>query len=487
MLSPEATRECAERVAKRFPVYFVWFLLGVPWLMFLYFISIDRVLARGDVLHFLIQFVLFHTLLILAGIALVGAITRRPLRPDASLAPPDARPLRPDDLPRSIDPDDIPLRLLRDSPRNVAESSSHQRHTRESEAQEEGPEAEGLEEEGDRLIPKPDDETHTSLMAKSGTGGPRWCRKCDAWKPDRCHHCRSCRQCVLKMDHHCPWLDNCVGYHNHKSFVLFTTYTCFMALYGGLEAAHETFRFFNDPPPDITPGPDAAQKWDDWEELRVAFKPVALLLIAIMGIVFGIAVGGLAGYHWFLVLNNRTTLEDMNRLPPAALLDPETRSRLEALGERGSRRRTPGAWRPDHILTRNERNKLREEARSLNVYNVGWRNNLRSVMVGDGATPSSSWRELVHNIVTGANPLAPLKRKQYGPGHFFPHDPATLESLRNLTREMRVGIGEGREEPESEPEVYTGGEWTLGDDSSDSERTVCDESYGDRRRGRFDV
>jgi hypothetical protein len=73
-------------------------------------------------------------------------------------------------------------------------------------------------------------------------------------------------------------------------------------LYGGIEAAHETFRFFNDPPPDITPGPDAAQQWDEWEEIHVAFKPVALLLITIMGVAFGLAVGGLAGYHWFLVL-----------------------------------------------------------------------------------------------------------------------------------------------------------------------------------------
>ncbi len=177
----------------------------------------------------------------------------------------------------------------------------------------------------------------------------------------------------------------------------------------------------------------------------------------------------------------------MNRLPPAALLDPDTRARLEVLGERGSRHRTPGAWRPDHILTRNERTKLRDEARSINVYDVGWRTNLRSVMVGDGAPAATSWRQLAHNILAGANPLAPPRRKRYGSGHFFPHEPATLERLRQLTREMRVGLGEGEEEVEPEPEVYTGGEWTLGDESSDSERTVYDETYGDRRRGRFDV
>jgi palmitoyltransferase len=41
-------------------------------------------------------------------------------------------------------------------------------------------------------------EERKSLFAKNSSGGHRWCSKCDAWKPDRCHHCRSCRRCTLK-------------------------------------------------------------------------------------------------------------------------------------------------------------------------------------------------------------------------------------------------------------------------------------------------
>jgi len=52
----------------------------------------------------------------------------------------------------------------------------------------------------------------------------RFCRTCNIVKPMRAHHCSICKRCVLKMDHHCPWVNNCVGWKNHKHFLLFLFY-----------------------------------------------------------------------------------------------------------------------------------------------------------------------------------------------------------------------------------------------------------------------
>ncbi|KAI9864190.1 MAG: palmitoyltransferase swf1 [Vezdaea acicularis] len=50
--------------------------------------------------------------------------------------------------------------------------------------------------------------------------------------PARSKHCRICKVCVAKSDHHCAWVNNCVGYSNYHWFLLMILSTAILVTYG---------------------------------------------------------------------------------------------------------------------------------------------------------------------------------------------------------------------------------------------------------------
>jgi hypothetical protein len=48
-----------------------------------------------------------------------------------------------------------------------------------------------------------------------------FCFYCKVIKSTRTFHCMICGKCVEKFDHHCVYINNCLGYRNHKYFIMF--------------------------------------------------------------------------------------------------------------------------------------------------------------------------------------------------------------------------------------------------------------------------
>ena len=63
------------------------------------------------------------------------------------------------------------------------------------------------------------------------------CSTCKFNKPARSKHCNMCGCCVEKFDHHCIWINQCVGLNNYKyflSFLVLHAWLCTYGVYAGL-------------------------------------------------------------------------------------------------------------------------------------------------------------------------------------------------------------------------------------------------------------
>ncbi|XP_072997151.1 probable protein S-acyltransferase 16 [Typha latifolia] len=142
------------------------------------------------------------------------------------------------------------------------------------------------------FAPDVEDQENAVHEIKRKGGNLRYCQKCSHYKPPRAHHCRVCKRCVLRMDHHCVWINNCVGHENYKVFLVFLLYAVIacihaMVLFMG-SAAENALK-------DQQPSGDSS---------RTSVIICGVLLFPLM-----LALIILLGWHIYLIFQNKTTIE----------------------------------------------------------------------------------------------------------------------------------------------------------------------------------
>ena len=139
-----------------------------------------------------------------------------------------------------------------------------------------------------------------STSERKHDGNVRICKKSkpNVYKPDRAHYCKVISRCVLKMDHFCPWLNNCIGFYNHKYFVLFIVYMAAECIFI-LVVTTPVFMMIINNMEEVT-----LDLHDAEFHISLTYMMVCLLALGLCAF---------SGFHLYLLAGNYTTIEFLEK------------------------------------------------------------------------------------------------------------------------------------------------------------------------------
>lgn len=149
-----------------------------------------------------------------------------------------------------------------------------------------------------------------------------FCALCGTPVQDQSKHCMVCYRCVDKFDHHCTWVNNCIGSKNYRDFFkMILTFELFLIIVTSLKV-HCLSLFWDNSP-------------QMFKKFNSIFEPgtgeIFMALLILSSITSGICAlfnGYLISFHIWLWKQDMTTFQYLAR-PKKGRVDIEKGERIE--------------------------------------------------------------------------------------------------------------------------------------------------------------
>mmetsp|Transcript_4744 Transcript_4744/g.7205 ORF Transcript_4744/g.7205 Transcript_4744/m.7205 type:complete len:451 (+) Transcript_4744:60-1412(+) len=140
------------------------------------------------------------------------------------------------------------------------------------------------------------------------------CRTCETKKVPRSKHCSLCNCCIARFDHHCVWLNQCVGEGNYRHFLAFlavhVVFLWYASYISGAVMISKAFEkdLFNATFVNRRTG--KISKATTGIILKyILFSNYTVTIVFALVSVMGAALTGFLGYHLYLISQGTTTNE----------------------------------------------------------------------------------------------------------------------------------------------------------------------------------